>query len=220
MTPAEALNMFRLEMADTEAPYLWADAEVKAYIEDAQTMFYRLVGGRDDSSTQAICEITVAPGDEWAALDPRILKIKGAYRRDTGAPLQVLNYEDLEGRGIRLSSSEGSVRGLILGMDQHRARLLPISNESTTIKLAVKRLPLTPVFHSNPLDSAFELEERHHLALLSWVKRCAYIKQDAETFDRTRAKEFDDAFRSYCDEVVAEWARERHKPRAVMYGGY
>jgi hypothetical protein len=52
-----------------------------------------------------------------------------------------------------------------------------------------------------------------------WVKALAYGKQDAETFDRTKQKEFEQKFFGYCDQVQAEQRRARHKPRAVAYGG-
>jgi hypothetical protein len=65
----------------------------------------------------------------------------------------------------------------------------------------------------------FEIDEQHHLALLHWVKHKAYSKDDAETFDRRKADEFEARFRSYCAAAKVEQNRARHPAGSVMYGG-
>jgi len=69
---------------------------------------------------------------------------------------------------------------------------------------------------THPLD---EIQDEHHLHLLSWMKYHAYNKQDSETFDRTKAQEAEARFRAYCTQVKAEWERYKHKTRVVRYGG-
>ena len=67
---------------------------------------------------------------------------------------------------------------------------------------------------------ALEIDEQHHLHLLDGMKRLAYRKEDAETYDRGRADQFDAAFYAYCDQAKAERERREHKYRTIPYGGY
>lgn len=84
-----------------------------------------------------------------------------------------------------------------------------------TVLISVFRTPLVRIVDDQPL----EVPSEHHPHLLMWVKHRAYMKQNAETFDRTKAKEFKDAFAAYCFEVQVEQRRARHKTRVVSYGG-
>jgi hypothetical protein len=69
---------------------------------------------------------------------------------------------------------------------------------------------------SHPLN---DIEEDHHLHLLKWMKSLAYQKQDAETFDKTKSTEAEQAFRNYCLQSKTEWERYKTKVRSVVYGG-
>lgn len=218
MTPAAFLALFRNEMNDLEEPYLWSDDDLKVYTEDAQAMFYRLTGGVRDATTADITQISVTSGTEWYDTDPRVLKIVGATRSDDGRPVEIVNYEDLATRRMRFDGRTGPVTALIIGMEPDRARAYPVPNEAVTIHLVVDRMPLGPVYPPL-LTAAFEVDERHHLHLLPWVKHLAYLKQDSQTFDRGRADEFEQRFRAYCRTVDLEWNRQRHKHRTVVYGG-
>lgn len=218
MTPAAFRALFRSEMGDEEEPYLWSDPEVEAYTEDAQSMFYRLTGGVRDASTAEIVEIEVTPAVEWYDTDPRILKVVGATRLDTGRPIEVVNYEDLPARNMRFDGRTGDLAALIIGMEPDRARVYPVPTEAVTVMLVVDRMPLGPVYPPL-LTAAFEAEERHHLHMLSWVKHLAHLKQDSQTFDRGRSDEFEQRFRAYCRAVERERHRQRHKHRTVVYGG-
>lgn len=51
------------------------------------------------------------------------------------------------------------------------------------------------------------------------MKHRAYMKQDAETFDRTKADEFEQRFNTYCEQVKREERRKGFKVRSVAYGG-
>jgi len=226
MTPAALLALFRAEVRDEVAPYLWADAEVLAYLDDAQKMFCRLTGGIADASS-AITQLTATAGDEFLSFSPRILKLRSARLRADGRTLELLNLEDLETSylssdygvhgGYRIDSRPGTVRALVLGMQANSARLVAIPVEDTEIALVVYRMPLEDIAAT---DDELEIDEQHHRHLLLWMKHLAHMKQDAETYDRGRAEEFRTGFLVYCDRAKAERERREHKYRAITYGGY
>lgn len=212
---ATLLAQFRDEMDDAAAPYLWSDALIYSYIDDAQTMFCRLTDGIPDGTTVAVTQIEVLPATEWYDTHHSILKIREAYRTDTGKPLAVMNHEDMASQNMRFDGRTGPLGAMIIGIEDYKVRVWPVPNETVTVQMNVFRLPLVAITG----DAAMVVAPQHLINLLDWVKFRAYSKQNAETFDRTRAKEFEDKFRAYCKAAKDEQHRAKHKPRAVVYGG-
>lgn len=218
MLPEEALVRFRSEVDDLVEPYLWSDELVLGYIGEAEVEFCRKTDGIADASTVPVTRITLVANTEWYALHASILKIRSAYRIDTGAPVTVLNAEDMPSRGMRWDGRAGQLSALVIGIEDRKVRTWPVPNETPTIQLSVFRTPVTPVSVDNDAGP-FEVEAKHHASLLHWVKHLAYSKQDAETFDRTKAQEFERKFEAYCFDQKLEQRKLRHKPRAIAYGG-
>ena len=69
----QLVALFRSEVDDTAAPYLWTDPEVIDYAADAEMEACRRALLLIDSSTVATCQYTVAPGASVVTLDPRVL---------------------------------------------------------------------------------------------------------------------------------------------------
>ncbi len=204
-------------MADEATPPLWTDVEVYSYADDAQKMFARLTGGIPDSSS-AVTRLEFAIAQTDIVLDTRILKVRAGHRVSDGVPISVINYENMEKEGVRFDGKTGPVRTLVIGADSKLAYFLPIPTIADAFQLVVDRLPLeTLTIDDEPQD--LEVDEHHHRHLLLWMKSLAYLKQDAETFDKSRSVDFDTRFRNYCTEAKMEKGRRIHKPRSVTYGG-
>lgn len=216
MDSSGLVSLFRLEMDDLVDAYLWADAEILGYINDAQKMFCRKTDGISDASTPGVVDIKVTQGTDWVDMHPSILKIRALTRTDTGRPVEVINVEDMPGRGWFFDGRPGYVKALVTGAEAHRARVWPLSGEDVTLMLMVFRLPLTEIAD---FGQTLEIDEEHHRHLLLWCKHLAYSKQDSEAFDKTKAAEFEGRFAAYCEQVKAEERRKRHKTRVVRYGG-
>lgn len=216
MTPSELLDQFRLDVADTAAPYLWGDDEFFRWADEAQKQFTRLTDGIPESTSALITEIAVTAGQDTYPLSPLVLKVRSARTLSDGRPLDVLNLEDMVTRGNYFDGRTGTVKVVVTGMDVDMVRVWPVPVEDMTVKLSVFRMPLADITDASP---AFEIAAQHHLNLLPWIKYRAYSKQDVETLDKTRAADFQATFEGYCTRVKAEQARARHKPRAVVYGG-
>lgn len=215
MTSGELLALFRSEMNDGETPYLWSDTEVYRYIDDAQKMFCRNTDGIADATTAAVVNIAVVPGTLWVNTHPSIKMIRRATRTDTGRPVEVINEQDMADRKWYFDGRTGPVRALVIGEEQYKAQVYPESSETVTVRLLVYRMPLEPIEG----NADFEIVEKHHLHLLLWVKSLAYLKQDAETYDKTKSVEFENKFLAYCEKSKLEDRKEKHKTRVVRYGG-
>lgn len=218
MDSTALLARFRLDTNDLNTPYLWSDAEVYSYIDEAQKMFCRLQGGIADATTASITTLSVTAGDVWASISPKILKLRFAQRGDQ-RDVRILNFEDIQsGRdGLRLDLAPGPLQCIVVGMERDKLRFLPIPVANDTLQLTVYRLPLNDI---NANGQALEIDEIHHVSLLDWVKARAYQKQDSDTFDRGKATEFENRFRMYCEQARQERERREHKYREILYGGY
>lgn len=210
MNTAELLAVFREEVADTELPYLWSDASVYRYIDDAQKQFCRWTYGIADARS---FKLSVKPGTEWYALDPRILKIRSAVRTD-GRLLPVVALEKLTEYGIRFDRTPGPVSALVTGMQENALRAWPLPNAATTVELRVFRLP-----EATTAGGDLEIGEQHHLDLLLWVKYRAYSVQDSEASDKRKAAEFYGLFQDYCAAAKTEQGRLNRPVSTVSYGG-
>lgn len=217
MNSTELIETFREEMNDTAAPYLWSDALLYRYLNEAQEMFCRLTEGIEDSSTADICRLTITAGVDWYPISRKILKIREAVDVGTGRPYPVMNMEKASEHGVVFNGNPGPLKLFVTGLQKHMLRAWPMPAFSTTVELRVFRLPLEAITDSG--DQELEIDEQHHLALLMWVKARAYGKEDAETFDRRKADEYEVRFRNYCFEARKEQERARRNTGVVMYGG-
>lgn len=216
MTSNELLVLFRSEMNDALAPYLWSDAEVYRYIDDAQKMFCRSTDGIADAKNTVVTDLAVIPGTTWLTLHTSIKLIRRAVRVDTGRPIEILNEQDMADRCWFWDGVQGPVKALIIGQEDGQARVYPDSSETMTIRLLVYRMPLEDI----DSDQDFEIPAKHHFHLLLWAKSLACLKQDAETYDKSRSVDFENKFAAYCEKSTLEDRKEKHKTRVVRYAGY
>lgn len=210
---AQALTLLRSELGDAEEPYLWSDDDLETYLDDAQEMFCRLTDGITDA-TSAVTRLTVAIGATWLRLNPSILKIERAYLVADGTPIEIINVGDMDRLGLRFTTDYATIRYLIVGMEENKARLHAPALAAGVLQLTLSRRPL--VIAS---DSLFEIGDQHHLHLLKWAKHLAYGKQDSETYDKNKSDQCAAAFVAYCELAKREQGLKRHKIRTVTYGG-
>ncbi len=211
MDTTELLQRFRVEIRDLSEPSLFDAPTVYSWINDAQLMFCRLTEGIEDGRS---LKITLAPGTEWYPISKGILKLRKAYRTDTGREVRIVNQERIADAGIRFSGRSGPISALVAGIQKNTLRAWPMPSEACEIALEVFRLP-------KPVDEGDELEidEQHHSALLHWVKHLAYSIPDAETFDKNKALECEQRFLAYCDQAKTEQTRARRQVGTTLYGG-
>lgn len=217
MNSSELLEVFRDEVSDLVAPYLWSDALLYRYMDEAQKMFCRKTEGIEDASTPAVCRVSVVAGTDWYPLSPKILKVREAVVTATGKPIAVMNMEKASVKGVRFDGRPGPLKVFVAGLEKQKLRAWPMPAEDSTVELRVFRLPMADITDAG--DQEFEIDEQHHMALLLWMKHRAYLKEDAETFDRGKAEQNEARFYAYCAEARKEQERARHQPGTVLYGG-
>lgn len=227
MNSSTLLDAFRADVNDAVEPYLWSDTEVFDYTDDAQKMFTRLTGGISDA-TSSLTSLAYTAGTTMVPFSDRILAIRHISLASTGREIRRYNLEELiaprsgfhrYGEGpvfSTLDNTTGPVTAVVLGIEEFSLRLVHIPTKADTLNLLVYRMPLKDI---TDVDQALEIKEKHHRALLLWMKYRAYSKQDAEAYDKGAADKFEAAFVAYCEGADGEAKRLRHKPRLVRYGG-
>lgn len=164
MTLADLLTFCRIRLDDQEIPYLWDSAELTVLLNEAvqqATMRGYLI---KDSSTPALCRITLVDGQEAYPLDGRILrvdKVRDADRREWRKGIQY----HLEQPKVMVVHD-----GWVMG--------------GNILTLTVSRLPMTAMI--NPGDTP-ELPSQHHLPLVEWVVANAIRTNDNERDNQARA---------------------------------
>lgn len=210
-TTTELLATFRAEVQDLVAPYLWSDALVYTYIDDAQKQFCRETYGIDDARS---FKLTITPGNEWYALDPQILRVLDAYDASTGDPVSVQTFDQTISKTIRFNGKTGALETLLTGLQKGYLRAYPVPAVAKTVNLNTLRLPSDVAAGDD-----FEIDAQHHLNLLDWVKYRAYSWQDAETNNDVKAEKHKATFKAYCVESKREQGRIRRRVAVVSYGG-
>lgn len=189
MQVSDFIARFRLDRGDTETPYFWTDAEIVSYLNDAVDEACERADLLIDSTTSACCSVTlVANQGEYplhVAVD-KVLKVSIA-----GKALTETSLEDEDADEADWETKTGEPERFIF--DGQVLRLVPAPASAGTAALRVSRRPLAALVATTPTGTP-EIAPRHHLRLLSWMHRCALLKQDAETVDKAKASEFDALF--------------------------
>ena len=225
MNPEKLLELFRLETDDISEPFLWSDSEFYTYLNDAHDLHIRLVGGIADR-TSAITKLSYKVGDQFVKYDDRILRIKGAWD-ETNRVISIRNLDNFESEfleddyGSRSYAGlddglTGDVRFLITDVEDQKVQLYPIPDHVGYVRLFAYRRPLEDITEGS---TELEISSQHHLNLLNWIKYKAYMKQDVETFEGSRAMEFRAAFSEGIEEAKKAKSEREDRKRTVSYGG-
>jgi hypothetical protein len=217
--------LFRKQMADEVPPYLWDDDELLQYAVDAQNAVVRAVGGLVDTTTAAICNLTVTANQPWVTYNPLILHLRSGFlttsKRDVffgseGELREAFPNWDYGWTYPSASINDDTYTGPtafgILGMQENQLRMYPVPDTSETLRVRVYRLPYPGIVDQ---QSVLEVDAVHHIHLVKGMRASAYLKHDTETYDPKAAERFQASFDAYCEKARKEAQRKRDKPRFV-----
>ena len=225
MNSGELIEAWRADVMDDLEPYLWSQPEAIRYANEAYRRFVRLTGGIHDF-TSALTRVDIVAGEAIANVSPLILRFDMATRQSDNREIAITNWTDRNlmrkddyGTSSFLynDAAPGEVRYMVIGSQMGKVKWVNTPIADDVAQLQVYRLPLDKVVSENhPLD---EVDEDHHIHLLDWMKHLAYLKRDAETYNKNASDEHREMFISYCAESKAELDRYKSKVRTVQYGG-
>lgn len=213
----DLLALFRLELSDTQEPYLWEDGELIHHLNQAVQEACERALLIEDRHTPAACHFQTTAGVGTYELHPSIIKIK----RITvgGRLLSEASVEELDADSRGWEAHKGQPRCFVFEGTQGGARptvrLVPEPVADADVRMTVYRGALEPLGEQSLTDvpevPASLLDDVKH-----WVYRCALLKPDTDGFDPGRAAEheriFSSAFGAKTDANTARKRRDRNPP--------
>ena len=209
---------FRSDLADEATPVpLWSDGDIVRYLNDAVQEACERAKLIEDRLTPAVCTVTLEPNVSTYQLHASVFEIKRATLR--GRPLDETSVEEMDDDCPGWENLKGLPRCFIFepasGIRSASLRLVRMPTQADTLALTVYRGALKPL--SVDIGTAKpEIAERYHERLKDWIYRCAYLKQDVDGFDKSKAIEYEAAFeRSFGqrpDANVQRKQRDRRPP--------
>jgi len=222
MTLRDILEETRDKLDDKTAPFLWSDTEILRF---ANRSVNRLSKGAyliSDASTVAVCQIalTLALGADYTK-HTKIIKVRWARLTGYTQPIQAVDLNWLEQHYSSWQSAAPSVpKYLTEDLTTGKITFIPAPDAVYTANLVVYRLPLTDLVLT-VLTAAPEIPERYHEYILPGILAEAYLKQDAETFDKKLATDYLMIFESQIKKAFRENFMSTGVPTTVnMHRGH
>ena len=218
MNVAEFIAAFRSDLMDNSEPPLWSDADIVRYLNDAVQEANERAFLTEDRTTAAVCSIPLEAGVSTYNLHPSVIRIKRLTFQ--GRPLGESSVEELDCESSNWEVRTGQPRLYIFepasGAQPARVRLVPTPTEAGAIALTVNRGALKKLSVDRCTEKP-ELPERFHERLKDWVYRCAYLKQDVDAMDKSKAAEYEVAFeRSFGARPDANVQRKQRDKRPPL----
>lgn len=222
MNLAALRAQFRSEADDSAAPYLFADAELNDWLNQAveeAAIRADLLLEVDDA---AVCQINVASGTAGYPLHAKITRVSHAEFLADGEDatsstrLELIDRVKLD--RVRPCWRQETERPRFLLTENGTARLAPNPDENGTVTLEAYRLPMTTMAAD---DDTPEIREQHHRYLVDWALFRAYSKPDTETQDLARAQaaqaRFEDHFGPRPDADMKQSDERQPHANAAFY---
>lgn len=195
MTWAEIIAIFRERAEDTEQPYLWEDETLLRYGGEAERQACMRAQLLRDSSTSSICTKAVLAGATDVGLSVLVLDVLKATLTGVAQPLKITTADELDDSEPQWEAATATTpTHLVLERNGAglKGRLWPTPIANVTLNLRVIRLPLVALYDDG--DQTPEIPAQCHEQLVDWMLHLAYLKKDAETFDKEASAAAADRF--------------------------
>lgn len=211
MNLGELIEDARERVGDEGTPPFCSDARFTRFANQAQREACRRARLLVDSTTTALCDVTVESGTAVYALDPRVLFVRRAIIVGQTRPLARIHHRDLDQLGTEWMDEEGDIDGFVIGLDTGKLRLYRKPTADGTARLTVVRLPLEDLADEGDTP---EIDERYHEALVEWMVYRYYSTNDSEVRDDAKAAlalaAFEREFGPPMSAVEEQWAQEHY----------
>ena len=200
MTLLELIQRFRVDAFDLEQPYLFEDADVTHWLNDA--VKEAAIRGRliHEAVNPLVCSIAVSPDVAIYPLHESVCEIEYLCLFNEPAPtraedLYQISQEDMSARWHDWRFRTGRPEYVI--QQDKTIRLVPTPTQTAVIHLECYRTPLAPMTLD---DDRPEINITHHEQLIQWALYKAFSTPNGETFDPSRAELAKTEFTNYFGE--------------------
>jgi len=220
-------------------PYLWSDATLVRYINEAQRRFARrALVIRDNSS--AVTTVTLVEGQGEYVLDPSVLAVLSAKLTGDNADLARAGHSAFDtyvvpdtyffdpaqlttlapGKPLAFSTDETLAEDDSGSVSVVSLRVYPTPSadyDGETIRLRLIRLPIDKLVPTG-LSAVPEIPEDYHLAMLDWAAYLALRIVDTDAGNAKRADEFRMSFEAHVMDAKREMMRKIFAPTQWGFG--
>lgn len=224
---------------DRATPYLWSDATLVRYINEAQRRFAIKGLVIRDSSTAEVVNLTLVAGQTQYTLHSSIIAVisakvstlqndlvrtghfvLGGYNADNRITWDSTVDTVAPGPPLAYSTDEQVVEGDSGTVNAVSMRVYPVPSVAaagTVINLRVVRKPIDDFTTAN-LGAVPEIPEEHHLEMLDWAAYLALRIVDQDAGSPKRADEFAGAFEVHVIEARKLVMRKLFAPKSWGFG--
>lgn len=216
-TTDELVTVFRREVDDTAEPFLWSNDEALQYMTEAVDATAKATLG-----LQKIIRLPITQGDGTVPLPASVLHINTALLvnaqralRESNGEEYVFGPRDYGADSLQYAfaaNSHGVPAAFLRDYERRALRLIPTPIHDDTLELQCSITPAVPSVSGAMLP--FRDPEDLRLVLL-YMKYLAYEKQDVETIDLERARDFGMQFGSRALQRKSELNSYRRAPGVV-----
>lgn len=199
-TVGDLIKAFREDERDAVEPFLWTDAQLVRFANEALTEFALETKSIYDDSSY-ITRFDYAAGQQDFELHPAVIDVVEAYA--AGRQLRVTAPGVVRRNEL---PSGGTPELLVLNRSANALKLYPAPALAGSLELTVIRKPLGEVGKADAIPDVPQDERRH---LLLYMAHRAYNVHDADVFDPAKARDFLSEFQRACQGVYEQSMRRR-----------
>lgn len=191
----------------------WTNEELVSNINESIRQVYRRIHPVKD-----LIDVDIEIGTTTYTLPEYVLKIIGVKRED-GRELEEKGLEDIW-ELKDMNTKTGDLAKFIPNDINNTLRVFPSPLKNETISVLIYRLPLTELSWDD-YEGIPELRADFHIPLLFYAAHLCYLKDEANTLDPGRAKDFLSMFdREFpFTSAYSNTRKRRTANRAIKYGG-
>jgi hypothetical protein len=196
VTLAELRAQFRREADDLEATYLFSDASVLAWLNEAEREACKRMDLIHESESATFCVIATTASDSYYDLHAKTLRVTHAAWTPTDGDeviLTIIDRVELDRIDPDWRDDENTTARYVMVEDK-RLRLGWNPDSAGSLALECYRLPLADM----ALDASEpEIAAAHHAELVHWALHKAYRVPDTEVFNKAKSDEAKADFERY-----------------------
>lgn len=184
MKLAELLEDLRDQVDDEIAPYLWTDAKLVRYLNEAVDEAAVRARLLVESLEPSVCRVLLQPGVQQYPLHEKIILIRrGVLESELDRPLIRTNTALLDRHRYTWRTDRGAPRFLVNDQQGAGKRLLvtPVPTQADTLHLTVVRYALeSEQLTASDLNGVPVLDPSYHAKLIHWAAYRALNQRDVD----------------------------------------
>jgi hypothetical protein len=191
MILADLLSLARNQLSDEIEPYLWSDADLVRWFNEAVDEACIRARLKQDSESD-LCAIALEAGVGSYELDPAIFVVKSLWLSTSECAVKIITRGDLERAYPKWRTETGLPTCAAFDLDTKKLRVYPIPTEDeaqTLYQTVWRKTTEDERLAPEALQDEPAIPEEYHEGLIDWVLFRAYSRKDeSETMDLGKSK--------------------------------